>query len=380
MPEGSHYLNCAYMSPLPRRVQEAGIAGVRRKAAPMEIRSEDFFTECDEVRRLFARLVSAEDPGRIAIIPSVSYGLATAARNTPLARGQRVVTIARQFPSNVLVWRRLCDTAGASLVAVDAPAGSGDRSDDPAAAWNEALLEAIDGETAAVSLEPIHWTDGTRFDLEAIGARAREVGAAFIVDGTQFVGARPLDVSKLRPDALVCAGYKWLLGPYSIGAAWFGPRYDDGVPLEETWIAREGSDDFSSLVDPGEAYRPGAARYDVGETSDFILVPMLLGALEQLLEWGVEEISAYIRRLVDELFADPRLEVLGIAGDPPDSPHLFGLRLPAGDEPKRVRAGLRARHVHVAVRGHFVRVSPHVYNDRDDVEALIEALLEARGG
>ena len=129
-----------------------------------------------------------------------------------------------------------------------------------------------------VALPHVHWTDGVRLDLEAIGRRAREVGAALVVDGTQSVGAMPFNVTSIQPDAVICAAYKWLTGPYSIGLAYYGQRYDDGVPSEETWIGRLGSEDFRRLVDYEDAYRPGAARYDVGECSNFVLIPMLIAA------------------------------------------------------------------------------------------------------
>lgn len=374
LPEGCHYLNCAYMSPLSVRVQEAGIIGVRRKAVPAEIRSEDFFTGCDEVRRLFARLVGAPDPTRIAIIPAVSYGLAAVAGNTPVGPGQNIVTAYHQFPSNVHVWRRVCSAEGSSLRIVAPEAAGPDR----VRLWNEAILDAIDTDTAIVALGPLHWTDGTRIDLLRIGERAREVGAAFVVDGTQAVGAEPFDVRELRPDALVCAAYKWLTGPYSIGVAYFGSRYDDGVPLEETWQGRVGSHDFAGLVDQGDAYRPGAVRYDVGETANFVLVPMFIAALEQLLEWGVADLQGYVRALTRELFESGRLEELGVDVAGPHGDHLFGLRLPEDSDVKRVQARLRDRDVFVSVRGSVIRVSPHLYNDAEDIEALLSALEAAR--
>ena len=374
LPAGSHYLNCAYMSPLSKRVQDAGVAAVRREAVPTTIRPADFFTGCDEVRGLFARLVGLQDPTRIAIIPAASYGLATVARNTPVESGQNVVTLHEQFPSNVHVWRRVCANAGASMRTVQPPVAGPERTE----AWNEAILNAIDGDTAVVALEPVHWTDGTRFDLERISERAREVGAAFVVDGTQSVGAEPFDVERIQPDALVCAAYKWLTGPYSIGTAYYGPRYDSGIPLEETWVGRADSHDFAGLVNQGEAYRAGAARYDVGETANFVLVPMLIAALEQLLEWGVRDIAAYVGSVTDSLFHDGRLEALGISADPPDTAHLFGLRLPSDADPKQVEAQLKELGVHVSVRGRVVRVSPHVYNNTEDTEALLRALEVAR--
>jgi selenocysteine lyase/cysteine desulfurase len=372
LPEGCHYLNCAYMSPLSKRVEEAGIMGVSRKAVPARIRPVDFFTGCDEAKRLFAELVNVPDPARVALIPAVSYGLSTVARNTPVATTQNIVTARQQFPSNVHPWRRLSMETGAEFRSVEPP-------DDPvpSGAWNEAILEAIDGDTAIVALGPIHWTDGSRFDLLEIGARAREVGAAFVVDGTQAVGVLPFDVQELRPDALICAAYKWLTGPYSIGAAYFGPRYDDGVPLEETWQSREGSEDFAGLVDQSDRYRSGASRYDVGEPANFILVPMLIAGLQQLLEWGVPHIQSYIAELTRGLFEDGRLLELGLREAPPETAHLFGLHVPPDVDVAELQARLRERDVFVSVRGSVIRVSPHVYNDAGDMDALRSALLEA---
>ena len=213
LPEDHHYLNCAYMAPLSRAVEAAGISGLRRKKDPASLTPPDYFAEADTVRQRFGMLVNAA-PERIAIVPSASYGIATAARNLPVERGQTIILAHAQFPSNVYVWQRLAEARGAEVRMIAPPAGlnRGQR-------WNERLLEAIDRRTAVVSLGNVHWADGTLFDLEQIGRRAREVDAALVVDGTQSVGALPFGVEAIRPDALVCAGYKWLLGPYSLGVA-----------------------------------------------------------------------------------------------------------------------------------------------------------------
>jgi selenocysteine lyase/cysteine desulfurase len=358
------------MAPMSRAVQEAGNAALRQAGAPTRISAEDFFRGCDTIRARFAALIGLTEPERIVVVPSVSYGVATVARNTLVEPGQNIVVLREQFPSNVHGWRRLCEESGAALRVVDAPLEGLGR----AAAWNEALLQTIDGDTALVAVGSVDWSDGTPFDLERIGERAREVGAAFVVDGTQSVGAAPHDVERVQPDALICAGYKWLTGPYSLGVTYLGARYDGGVPLEETWMSRQGSDDFATLGRQGREYRPGALRYEVGESANFILVPMFIAALEQLRGWGVGQIAAYARALRDELLASPRLEALGVDAGEPGSAHLFGLRLPAGHAPERVRAHLEAAAVHVSVRGSVVRVSPHVYNDSGDVAALLDGL------
>lgn len=373
LPPDLHYLNCAYMSPLSKTVEEAGIRGIQRKRVPAHIGPEDFFAESDEARRLFARLIHG-DARRVALIPAASYGLATVARNTPVGKGQNLVILHEQFPSNVYSWRRLADETGATVRTVPPPGSPEDRG----RRWNTRVLEAIDRDTAVVALPHVHWADGTRFDLAAIGARAREVGAAFIVDGTQSVGALPFDVREIRPDALVCAGYKWLMGPYGLGLAYYGPRYDDGVPLEENWIGRKGSRNFSGLVAYEEAYEPGAVRYDVGERSNFTLVPMLVAGLRQVLDWDPGAIQAYCAALTAPALDEARRLGFRVEDAAWRGAHLFGLRAPADLRIDTLRETLEAHRVSVSVRGTAVRISPHVYNDEDDVAALGAALRACR--
>ena len=370
LPADVHYLNCAYFGPLPKATEEAGITGVLQKRTPMLVRSPDFFNQSDRARERFARLVGASDPNRIAIIPSVSYGVAVAARNSPVGRGQNIVLLHEQFPGNVYAWQRKAEESGAHVRTIVPPDDGAHRG----SVWNERLLEAIDGDTAVVSVPHIHWTDGTVFDLPAVGARAREVGAVLVVDGTQSVGAMPFDVEEIQPDALIVAAYKWLLGPYSVGAAYFGSRFDEGVPLEETWIGREGSDDFQHLVNYQAAYQPGALRYDVGERSNFILIPMLVASLELVIGWTPAGITDYCRRLSEPLIREAVALGFSLEEDEWRAAHLFGLRMPEGLELAALQAELEARKIFLSLRGNALRVSPHLYNDEDDLGALVEVL------
>lgn len=404
LPDRLHYLNCAYMSPMLRSVEEAGLEAIRRKRDPSTIEPEDFFSESDRVRALFGRIISAPAKS-IAIVPSVSYGIATIARNVRVERGQTIVVLEEQFPSNVYVWRRLAAEKGAAVRTVgpegirEFPTGepirpaaahagqASERQAEPnahraadanrAADWNGHILEAIDERTAVVAIPHVHWTDGTLFDLESISEKVRTVGAALVIDGTQSVGALPFDVGRIRPDALVCAGYKWLFGPYSIGVAYFAERHHDGIPLEENWITRRRSEEFSALVDYESDYQAGAIRFDVGERSNFILVPMLAAALEQVAEWGAEEIQDYCRKLMSNLFAEAEGLGYRIEGEGGRAHHLFGIRMPEAVDAERLRNELTQRNVSVSVRGSAVRVAPHVYNDGHDVDALLDALRAA---
>ncbi|MEZ0607519.1 aminotransferase class V-fold PLP-dependent enzyme [Fibrella sp. WM1] len=372
-PADAHYLNCATRAPLSQTVAQAGLDAINRQLNPMGLTPDDFFTGAVAVRELFSQLINQPDPSRIAVIPAISYGMAVVARNLPnkpgLQAGQRIVLVGSEFPSDVYAWDRVSAELDLTIHTVAMPAEL------PAAeAWNEALLAAITPDTALVVCPMIHWMYGTRFDLEAVGVRCREVGAWLAVDGTQSVGALPFDWQRIQPDALVCAGYKWLMGPYSMGLACYGPAFDDGIPLEEAWMNRLDSNQFHRLMDYQPKYRPGAYRYNVGEHTHFTQMPMLEAALRQLLNYQPERIQAYCRDLMAD--ALPELERLGYQLEPESGRghHLLGVWVPPHLDAMVVTKTLMARNVSVSARGRAIRVSPHVYNTPDDVQALVEAL------
>ncbi len=367
------YLNCAYLGPLSKRVQEAGRQGLALKVQPWQVRTSHFFEPCDRLRATFARLIGASHADDVAILPSVSYGLANAAANIPALPGKnRVVMLREQFPSNYYCWARLARYRQWELVQVGPPAGAADLG----AAWQGALLDAIDERTAVVAMAPAHWATGTAFDLQAVSEKVHRHGAIWVLDATQYLGAHPFDVEALAPDAVVAAGYKFLLGPYGTALGWYGARFHQGMPIEENWANRKNSDDFARLVDYQPEYRPRAQRFNVGQQSNFITVPMMQAALEQIMEWGPERIQDYCRRL-----AAPWLERLRAAGVEvnPGVWHLFGLRLPEGVDPASLKEELEDHRISVSVRGASVRVSLHVYNTADDMRRLVE-VLEARLG
>jgi selenocysteine lyase/cysteine desulfurase len=367
------YLNCAYMSPQLKQVERIGQEMVSRKSQPWLIRPEDFFTTSEAVKTVFARLINTPEPNRVALIPSVSYGLATVARNLNLRAGQNIIVTEAQFPSNYYPWHRAAAESGAELRSIPAPLGSPRSS-----LWTEAILQAIDAQTAMVAMGNVHWADGTLFDLARIRARSEEVGALLVIDGTQSVGALPLDVSALRLDALICGGYKWLMGPYSLGVAYYGSRFDNGIPLEENWINRLNSENFSGLVNYEEEYKPLAGRYMMGEQSNFVLAPMLAAAMNQLLDWGIANIQEYCQRI--SAYALDELREMGCQIDPSAhlAQHLIGVRLPTGMDMQQLQTKFKERQVFVSTRGNSIRVAPNVYNTPDDFEVLLECFRDAQ--
>ncbi len=365
VPDDVTYLNCAYMSPQLRSVTEAGLAAVADAEHPWELSVDDFFGPAEELRGLVASVLGAgDDPDGVALVPAVSYGVGVAAANLPIGPGRTVVVLAEQFPSHVYPWRAAVADAGGTVRVVE-------RRDDRS--WTDGVLDAIDATTAVVAVPNVHWTDGSAVDLETVGAAARAVDAALVVDATQSLGAMPFDVFAVRPDFVVAAGYKWLMGPYSLGYLWASPERRDGVPLEHGWITRDGAEDFARLVDYTDRLQTGARRYDVGERSNFVLVPMAIAALEQILAWGVPDIAdalgASTARIVEEA------ERRGFEPTADRGPHLLGLRHARGI-PDGLPAALAAHRVHVSVRGDSIRVSPHLYNDETDIERFFSVLDE----
>lgn len=370
LPANSIYLNCAYMSPILKDVEKAGIYGIQRKRNPALLPASSFFDETELLRQEYAKLINVKDHKRIVVIPSVSYGFANVSNNLKADHSHNIVVAGEQYPSNVYPWMKVQQEKNVRLKTVAAPAVLNDRGK----IWNERILEAIDSNTRMVAIGDVHWADGTRFDLQAIRKRTRDVGALLVIDGTQGVGALPFDVNVIQPDALICAAYKWLLGPYSFGLAYYGSYFDGGSAIEESWLNRKFSEDFAGLVNYQDEYQPVSSRYEVGERCNFILVPMMLAALKQLNKWKPENVQQYCEKITRK-----PIDLLSEAGfwiedEKFRGSHMFGIRLPKDTNLENVRLKLQKNKISVSVRGDAVRVSSHLYNSEADLMKLVKTL------
>ena len=361
------YFNCASMGPLLLGARTAAEQALRRRAQPWSITARDWFTDSETRRGLFARLLGADAEG-IALVPATSYGLAVAASNLRSAPGQSVLLIAEDFPSGVYTWRRHCEGSGARLRTV---------AREPGQNWTEAVLAALDQATAIVAVPNVHWTDGALLDLVRIGAEARRRGARLVVDASQSAGALPLDVEAVRPDFLVTVGYKWLLGPFGQGYLYVAPEHRQGRPLEENWLLRQDSEDFSRLVDYREGYQPGARRYDMGQRSAFETTAMAIAALRQLLDWGVERIAASLAQTTGRIERELGRLGLRVSSDPRGS-HMLGIVLEPAVR-QRAAARLAGLGVYVGMRGDALRISPHLYTSEEDIARLVAGLEQCLG-
>lgn len=363
IPEGVCYMNCSYISPMLKSVEKAAIEGIQRRREPWAITPPDFFEPAEKVRSLFARLVNGEADG-VALIPSVSYGVALATSNLPVQKGQSIVILKEQFPSNVYAWEVLAKERQATLKRVPYPA------DDD---LTTAVLENIDQSTAVVSLPQIHWITGAKIDLVKIREKTRSVHAALIVDASQSLGAASFDVAEIEPDFLVNTGYKGLLGPYGLCFAYIDSKWRSGRPLEQGWLNRVKSDNFAGLTNYQSEYWAGARRYDMGERANPAHLGMAIAALEQLLEWGMEAVTDYNSSLVG--YTIEKADTCGFKHTSSRfcSNNMLGVTLPPSVSPKLVNA-LQEDRVFINIRGNNIRLAPHVYNDKAEIDHLFDVL------
>jgi selenocysteine lyase/cysteine desulfurase len=373
LPDDITYLNSAFMGPLSRPAQEASIRGLQLRSVPSQISAKDFFEPAERVRTLAAQLVNA-DPETLAIIPNAAWGATIVAHNMKPRAGQNVVLLDEQFPSNVLPWRKW-QGLGVEIRYVRAPKRN--HLDQRAEAWSRAVLQAIDEHTALVAIEQAHWTDGSLFDLVAIGKAARAVGAMYVVDVTQTVGAYPMDAQAIGADALIAHCYKSMLCHYGLGFVVLSQRLLRGEPVEQSWLLRKNAEDFGRLVDYQDEYAPGARRFDTSVRSNPMLILALEAALELMLSWGAQNITDYTRAISREFCA--ALPTLGLraAAEATRAGNIFGLHAEVSLPLEAVRQSLAEQKVYVSVRGSAIRVSPHMYNDASDFERLFAALKRA---
>jgi selenocysteine lyase/cysteine desulfurase len=369
------YLNCAAYSPLLKSSIEAGNQGILLKSNPQKISAaEHFFSNPNQVRELFSRLVNAGDAERIAIIPAVSYGMATVAKNLHripnIQNKTEIIQLQEEFPNNIYGFERECAELGLNYQTVEAPSTIENRGK----IWNELILNAISNQTAMAVIPHVHWIYGVKFDLEAISKRCKEVGALLVVDGTQSVGMLDFDIQKIQPDALICASYKWMLSSYGLGLAYYGAFFDEGVPIEETWMNRQDSEKFAQLTNYERAYRPKAQRYNVGEYSQFIQMPMLLDSLTQILNWDVKNMQAYCSQIIEKPLIELQNMGCQIESESYRANHLFGIILPKYIDSKALFDKVIAQNIYVSLRSGAIRVSPNVYNSEADLWGLVEVI------
>jgi selenocysteine lyase/cysteine desulfurase len=373
IPPNICYLNAASYSPLPLRTLEAGRAAVGRKGRPWTLPASFANEQYERTRAAAARLINAE-PSDVALIPAISYGVATAAKLLTIPRGTRVLVLEDDHSSPVLEWHSRAEAQGFTVETIRRP-NDGD--------WTSAVLTAIERSGAApvslASISWVHWSDGGLIDVDRVGAALRQRGAAFLIDATQGVGVVAMDVKRLDPDFVMFPTYKWVLGPYGRAFLYVAKRHQGGIPLEQISAGRRNVRAENAVYFTDLSYVGDARRFDMGERDYFISMEMAAIGMEMLAEWGASAVAQRLKMLTERIAEGVR----GIGVSVPEprlrAPHILSLAFKGG-MPAGLVEGLASEGVYVAPRLGRLRVSPHVYNDEADADRFVEVLARRLRG
>ena len=358
----STFLNHASTGPLPRRAVDALQEFTALRAQPWRISVETQFGTLAKARAGCARLIGAE-PSEIALMVNTSYGLNLAARALPFEPGDVVITSDREYPSNIYPWLELEVARGTTLRRIPCLGLLPDE---------EAILAALDAPRVRALVHSwVSFATGYRIDVARIGRACRERGIWFILDGIQGVGAAPLDVRAVDVDVVACGGQKWLLSPWGSGFVWLRPDLVQTLrPVDVSWMATRGSDDFSRLTDYDFTYREDARRFEV-ITLPYQDFAGLNASLDLFFEVGLSEVydrvEALASRIVDWALCRPEVTLV----TPADPAHRAGVIAVAPRDPVGASERLTAAGVIHSLREGAIRLSPHFYNTEDEIDEAL---------
>ena len=359
--EGRTYLNCAAVAPGSTRVRAAINAWLDDHVAQGNMASGQWWTRAAEARARTAALIGAS-PEEVAFVRSTSHGLAMVAEGLDWRPGDEVaVASAIEYPSNVYAWKHLADR-GVRLREIRAVDG---------AVTPEAVEDAIGPRTRLVAVSSVQFASGHRTDVDAIGRLCRDRDVLFVVDAIQQAGAFPIDVKASGIHAMAACSHKWMLGLLGIGFLYVDR--DLLARLRPVLVGWHSVEDPFAFDGTRFDLRADASRLEEAAPS-FPLVYGLGAAVEMLLDAGVADVASHITGLLDR--AANALEAIGCEVSPAPE-HRAGILMikPAADVDALAEA-CGERNIAVSVRRGRLRLSPHLYNNEDDIDALVELLRD----
>lgn len=356
------YLNTATYGQLPRRSVEAA---ARHFSHRDELACADFldwFDDADRIRGLIARLIHCE-AADIAFIPSAAHALSLLLGGLEWRAGDRVVTLADEFPNN-LYNPALLRRHGVEAVE---------------ASWPE-FYDAITPRTRLVVLSEVNYTSGFRPPLAEIAAFLRERGVLLYIDGTQSVGALEFDMAAIRPDMLAVHAYKWLLSPNGAGFLYVAPGLRERLePNVIGWRSHRDWRRVDNLHHGAPEFKSEAERYEGGMLA-FPVIYAMGASVGMMLEIGPEVIARRVRELTDMTCA--MLRRLGARLLRDESPRLYDSQIIAarfeGADASALARKLRESGVLISARHGNLRISSHFYNNEDDIARLETELRKTR--
>ena len=357
------YLNSAAVAPQPATAVEAVVRQLRDVSENGSTNYADWIATKNSARSLVAKMLNVR-PEQIAFMRNTSDGLATVANGLKWQTGDNIVSFAKEFPANFYAWRRIRDRFGVELRLCSEREGRIDLGE---------LVGLIDANTKVVAISAVQFASGFGTDLERVGAAARKVDALFVVDIIQGFGAMPFDLPAQMVDVAAGASHKWLCSPEGCGILYLSDRARERVePTLVGWISVDEPWDFE---DAEQKFKPSALAWESG-TGSSALFYGLEQSLKLLDESGAENIRDYLEELSDylcELLAGKNYEIISSRAKGEKS-QIVCVKHSGGLTSNEVAARLEAEKIVVSPRGERLRIAPHFFNNRADIEKLIEIM------
>jgi len=364
------WLNASAHGPLPRMAVEAAREAISWHISP-HLLTEDRFRETPlRLKRNLSRLIGApaED---IILGNSTSYGLHLLANGIPWKKGDEVLCVKGDFPASVLPWLGLRKRG--VVVREIKPAGP--------------KLTSRDVETnlsKATKLLCATWVDsftGHALDLKAIGDVCRANRTWFVLNGTQAIGARSLDVSATPVDAVSCCGYKWLCGPYATGFCWMVPELLNSLEYNQAyWLTMHGDRDLNKMRDYQIRTDAGAATYDVFCQANLLNFVPWTASVDYLLSQGIAQIQKHNDRLVEGLIKGLDAKNFAVLSpiEPKDRTAIVIISHRHADRNPALFEVLKRERIDISLREGNLRFSPHLYNTPVEIDYAVSMLNRLR--
>ena len=365
--EGAIWLNCAHQGALPRVAAAEAEEAIAWKRAPWNLTTERFSSVPQRLKQALGRLIGAPAE-EIILGNSASYGLHLMANGMRWQAGDEVLLMHGDFPSDILPWLGL-ERRGVRVRLIRPKRAVLDP---------EELLGNITGSTKLLCLTLAHSFSGHAVDAEALGEICRVHGVAFVMNISQALGARRFSVASAPVDAVTSVGFKWLCGPYGTGFCWIRPELRESLEYNQAyWLSMQTADDLAK--EPGAPVLRsdlGARRYDVFGTANFFNFKPWTASIEYLLSQGLENIEEYDQRLVTRLIEglDPGRYDLHSPHSGPSRSTLVFISHKRPERNNAIYEELRARKIFIARRAGKLRLSPHLYNTRQEIDEALSVL------